>query len=81
MKPVRKTLLAMVGAASDAKRQGWIDPVETTADASFEVRPIPVRHPRFPTGRAHLHVRGNGLGKLKMAAVLDFFHFQQIGWK
>ncbi len=27
MKPVRKTLLGMVGAASDAKRQGWIDRV------------------------------------------------------
>ena len=27
------------------------------------------------------HVRANGLGNLEMAASLDFFHFQQIGWK
>jgi hypothetical protein len=27
------------------------------------------------------HVRGNGLGHLELAAVLDFFHFQQPGWK
>ena len=28
-----------------------------------------------------LHFRGNGIGHLEMATVLDFFHFQQIGWK
>jgi hypothetical protein len=55
--------------------------MKTTAGTSFEVRPIPMRHPPFPTGRVYLHVRENGLGNLEMAAVLDFFHFQQIGWK
>jgi hypothetical protein len=37
--------------------------------------------PQRPTGRACRHVHGNGLGNLEMAAPLDFFHFQQIGWK
>jgi hypothetical protein len=27
------------------------------------------------------HVRENGLENLEVAAVLDFFHFQQLGWK
>jgi hypothetical protein len=29
----------------------------------------------------HADTRGNGPGNLEMAASLDFFHFQQIGWK
>jgi hypothetical protein len=37
--------------------------------------------PQRPTNRVCLHVRENGLGNLEMAASLDFFHFQQIGWK
>jgi hypothetical protein len=30
---------------------------------------------------ARLHVRENDLGNLEMAASLDLFHFQQVGWK
>jgi hypothetical protein len=33
------------------------------------------------TSRSCLHAGGNGLGNLEMAASLDFFDFQQIGWK
>jgi hypothetical protein len=37
--------------------------------------------PRRSTGRAYLHVGGNGLGNLEMPGSLDFSHLQQIGWK
>ena len=33
------------------------------------------------TCHARLHIRGNDLGDLEMAASLDFLHFHQIGWK
>jgi hypothetical protein len=33
------------------------------------------------TSLSCLHVGGNGLGNLEMAALLDFFDFQQIGWE
>jgi len=49
--------------------------------ASFEVRPLPNEASVTSNRPARLHVRENGLGNLEMAAVLDFFHFQQIGWK
>ena len=48
------------------------------------------RSERIPYQRYLLHElaadvncghNGNGLGNLEMAAVLDFFHFQQLGWK
>jgi hypothetical protein len=33
------------------------------------------------TYRSSLHVRGNDLGNLEMAASLGFSHFHHIGWK
>jgi len=49
--------------------------------ASFEVRPLPNEASVTSNRPARLQVCGNGIGNLEVTASLDFFHFQQIGWK
>jgi hypothetical protein len=70
----------MVEAASDAKRQGWFDRMRDHGFAWFDVRPSANEAPRdVPTRRPRPHIRGNRFGDLEIAAVFDFFHFQQLG--
>jgi hypothetical protein len=47
----------------------------------LKVRPIPNDASVTSNRQGRLHVRGNGLGNLKMPVSLGFFHFQQLGWK
>jgi hypothetical protein len=47
----------------------------------LRLAPVVMAHPWGPTGRARLHAHGNCRRNLEVAAVLDFFHFQQFDWK
>jgi hypothetical protein len=89
---LERSLRRVICQRSLVDAQGWSTRRATPSDRAgslderlrrrlFEVRRSPMRHPRRSTGRACLHVGGNGRGNLEMAVSLDFSHLQQIGWK
>jgi len=72
----------MIDAATDAQAAGLARPAERLRQAPHLNLAQHSHEPLATSNRpARLHVRGNGLGDMKVAASLDFFHFQQIGWK
>jgi hypothetical protein len=72
----------VVNAASDAKRQGWLDRMR---DYGRRPHLSLVQHANEPlamsNSRVRPHLRENGLGNLEMAASLASLHFQHVGWK
>jgi hypothetical protein len=52
---------------------------EATEFAWFDFRPSANEALQRPTRRPRPHIHGNRFGDLEIAAVFDFFHFQQVG--
>jgi hypothetical protein len=78
---IRETLFGMVDAASDARRQGWLDRMRDYGSAPrLSLASPPKSRPRCPPIGPALDVRGNARRNLEMAASVDFLDIRHAGW-